>query len=155
MILRALRNTEQRIGSYVWKAGLIAVLPSLAVSFLLSAGTHSGPSPAFRGPAMMVVFGVLVLSPWIETLLMWPILWLLQKFMQSSVAVAATSAVVWGILHSLASPLWGIVVAWPFFVFSFCFLEWRRKSIGSAVLATGLTHTCQNILPALALAATI
>lgn len=155
MILRILRNTDQGIGSYVWKAGLIAVVPSLVVSFVLTTAMQSGPGPMINGPAITAILGVLILSPWLETLLMWPILWLLQKFMENNVAVAATSAAVWGVLHSLSAPFWGIVIVWPFFVFSLCFLEWRRISIRKAILATGLTHTCQNILPAMALAATL
>jgi hypothetical protein len=42
-------------------------------------------------------------------------------------------------------------VAWPFFVFSICFLEWEKISKRRAIVVTALLHTCQNLLPAIAL----
>jgi biopolymer transport protein ExbB/TolQ len=83
---------------------------------------------------------------------MWPVLWVLKRCIGSTVGVAAASAVFWGILHSLVAPAWGLVVAWPFFVFSLCFLAWEERSVWRAIVATAVTHMCQNALPALALA---
>lgn len=150
-VLELLRNTDRPLGSYVWRAWLIAMLPSLVVSALVTFALPDSASP-LKGPAVFVLVGVLFLSPWLETLLMWPVLWVLKRCIGSMVGVAAASAVFWGVLHSLAAPAWGLVVAWPFFIFSLCFLAWEKKSAGRAIIATAVIHMCQNALPAFALA---
>ena len=151
-ILRILRNTDQRVWNYVWKATLISLLPSLAISaVVMSMLPDEGPS--FEGPVVLSVIGMLVLSPWLETIILWGILWILRRFMARRTRIAIASAVLWGGLHSLMAPAWGLIVAWPFFVFSVCFLEWEKKSKGRAIVVTALVHTCQNLLPAIALVA--
>jgi hypothetical protein len=103
------------------------------------------------GPVLLVLFGVLFFSPWLETVLMWPALWVLKRLIRNSLGVAFASAILWGGLHSLVSPTWGLIVLWPFFVLSLCFLEWQKRSTGRAILVTGLVHTCNNSLPAVAI----
>jgi hypothetical protein len=153
-VLRVLRNTDRSMVGYVWRAWLIALLPSLAISAVVTL-VLPDHEPPLKGPAAFLVVGALLVSPWLETLMMWPVLWVLKQFSGSTVGVAAASAVLWGILHSLAAPTWGLVVAWPFFVFSVCFLEWEKNTTtGRAIVATALVHMCQNSLPVLALIAT-
>jgi hypothetical protein len=150
VFLRILRNTDQRVWSYVWMATLISLFPSLAISaVVMSVLPEEGPS--FEGPVVLSVIGMLVLSPWLETIILWGILWILRRFMARPMRVAIASAALWGILHSLMAPAWGLIVAWPFFVFSICFLEWEKISKGRAIVVTALVHTCQNLLPAVAL----
>ena len=150
MIPRTLRNTDQPILRYVWKAALLALIPSMVVSFLVGL-VASGIPPTFKGPKPIIIFNVLFVAPWVETLIMWLILWILKRFIKRTISLAAASALIWGVLHSTKLLPWGFVVFWPFFVFSFCFLQWEKKSKLKAIIATGLTHTCQNILPAIAL----
>jgi hypothetical protein len=69
--------------------------------------------------------------------------------------VAFLSAFTWACLHSLAAPTWGFSVFWPFFVFSVAFLEWEKKSKLKAICIVTLIHLCQNLIPALILAAGI
>jgi len=152
-LLALLRDTDRPLPSYVWRVCLIALLPSLAISAVVTLAFPNTPPP-LEGPAVVMVVGVLLFSPWLETLMMWPVLWVLQRCFRSTLVAAAASAVGWAVLHSLAAPTWGLVVAWPFFVFSVCFLEWRKKSTARAIVATALVHMGQNVLPAIALAAT-
>jgi hypothetical protein len=148
-VLQILRNTDQRVWSYVWKAALISLIPSLAISAaVMSMLPEEGPS--FEGPVAVSVVGILVLSPWLETIILWGILWILRRFLSRPTRIAIVSAVLWGCLHSLMAPAWGLIVAWPFFIFSVCFLEWEKKSKGRAIVVTALVHTCQNIIPAIA-----
>lgn len=152
MILRILRNTDQSIWRYVWKASLLALIPSIVISIGVTLAMPA-EGPDLAGPAIQVVCGILIISPWLETLIMWLVLIGLKRFITGQTRMAAASAILWGMLHSLVAPVWGLVVAWPFFVFSICFLAWEKKSRVRAILATGLTHTCQNILPVIALLA--
>ena len=152
MILNVLRDTDQKLTSYCWKAGLISFVPSVLVAAVLTP-LRGGESIEFDASPLELVFGILILSPWLETLLMWPVLAVLRRLTGTVLAAAVASAVFWACLHSLASPLWGFSVVWPFFVFSICFLEWKRKSIGHAIAATGLTHMFQNAIPTVILIA--
>ncbi len=100
----------------------------------------------------MLFFGVVVLSPVLETMLMSPILWAVSHLAQKPVVLAMLSACVWALLHSLAAPAWGLIVAWPFYVFSRAYLAWRPYGWWKAVGVTASIHAFQNLLPGLALA---
>ena len=148
-ILHFLSRTDLPARTYVWRAAVIAFIPSIMISIVVTlALPHK--SPTFDGPVAFVVFSMLILSPWIETLLMWPILWVLKRFTRNQLSIALGSMAVWAILHSLASPAWGLIIAWPFFIFSVCFLEWEKKSKIKAIVVTALVHTCQNAIPVIA-----
>lgn len=149
-ILHFLSRTDLPALSYVWRAAVIAFVPSIILSTVVSLFLP-GKAPTFPGPAVLVVLSVLIFSPWIETLLMWPILWILKRFIRHQLFIALGSAAVWAIFHSLAVPTWGLVIAWPFFIFSVCFLEWEKKSKRTAIVVTALVHTCQNTIPAIAI----
>jgi hypothetical protein len=79
------------------------------------------------------------------------ILWVLSLVTKRTVLLAVISAFIWACLHSVAVPAWGLVVFWPFFVFSCSYLAWREKSWGRAVWVTFCIHVFQNVLPAIAI----
>jgi hypothetical protein len=149
-ILASLRNTDQPLFSYIWRAWLIALIPSLAMSIIVSF-VMPDKLPKFEGPLAGTVVLLALVGPWFETFLMWPILWVLKKTVRKTLWVAAVSAVIWGIVHSLGAAAHGLTTAWPFFVFSLCFLQWQQKSTGRAITTTALLHMCHNTLPALCL----
>lgn len=49
----------------------------------------------------------------------------------------------------------GLVVFWPFFVFSCSYLAWREKSWWHAVWVTFCIHAFQNVLPTIAIVSTL
>ena len=149
MFLDTLRNTKQGIGNYVWKAGLMSVIPTFGIAALVRVAIGPDGGPDFSGPVASVVFGHVVVGPFLETLLMWPIILLLQRLMRSDLAICFTTAVLCGVFHSLKAPLWGIFLVWPFFVFTNCFLAWKQESIRLAILVTALTHSLHNLPSAL------
>lgn len=147
-ILQALRNTEQPAYNYIWKAWLISFVPSMVISFIVQLTMPAQMPPLdAKAPVALTVLGILVISPWSETLLMWPVLWILERTVGKMLWVAAISAVLWALVHSLLAPAWGFGVAWPFFVFSMSFLEWKKKSLGRAIGVTASIHMCQNLVP--------
>jgi hypothetical protein len=85
-----------------------------------------------------------------ETLLLAFTLWALSFVTQDFIKRALAAGVIWGILHSIQAPAWGLVVWWPFFIFSCAYLAWRRVSWVYAFLAAALLHFIQNLLPAIA-----
>src|SRR5262249_3042822 len=67
------------------------------------------------------------------------------------VVIAAISAVAWGILHFVTFRIQGIVVIWPFFVFSCAYLAWRPAGWLRAYGVPIGVHIPQNLLPGLAM----
>ncbi len=135
-----------------WLAILIGWLLSFGGSVLLSltaqqfAPELAKPEFALSGPAMFLL--LTVFAPVIETLIMALVLTLLARFMAPTAAVLA-SALLWGTAHSLQAPVWGLIIWWPFLIFSTLYLVWRQRGllIGLAVAATA--HALQNLGPAL------
>lgn len=138
-----------------WLAILIGAALTLSGSLLLSWGastiapTLARPDFALRGFgafAMLVLF-----APLAETLIMAVVLTLLARFVSPTLAVLA-SAAIWGIAHSLQATVWGLVVWWPFLVFSMLYLVWRQRGTPAAIGVATTTHALQNIVPGWAIA---
>jgi len=76
-----------------------------------------------------------------------PILWGLSFITKRKALLALMSALLWAGAHSLAAAAWGLVVIWPFFIFSCSYLTWREKSWRHAIFVTFCVHAFQNFLP--------
>jgi len=148
-------NIQVPVWKYALVMAVISFVPSILLSFGLGAAgvmtEESGPELGGFGP--VTDFAMIVwLSPVVETLLMGVILKVLSFISRRRYVLAAMSCGVWAGLHSLVSPAWGLVVFWPFFVFSCSYLAWRRRSWRHAVCVTSLIHMLHNLLPGLAIA---
>lgn len=138
-----------------WLALAIAVGLTLAGSLLLSwaastlAPDLAKPDFPLRGP---VAFVLLVLfAPFTETLIMAGVLSLLIRVFPPTVAVFA-SAALWGVAHSLQAPVWGLVIWWPFLIFSTLFLVWRQRGVWAGIAVAATAHALQNLGPGLVVA---
>ena len=110
--------------------------------------------PDFRPPDLPVgnipaLTGLVIAAPFLETLLMSGPLLLFHRLFGFAPAAFA-SAALWGGLHALAAPAWGLVAWWPFLIFSTVFLVWRREGYWWAVLIVTLIHALQNFVPGVA-----
>jgi len=90
-------------------------------------------------------------SPILESLIMGGVLLVLLRFLPPTWAVIA-SAAGWGIAHSLAAPIWGMIIWWPFLIFSTLFVAWRTRSLTLAFVMPMVVHGLQNLPPALLVA---
>ena len=144
-------DTSISMRRYVLRMGLISVIPSMAIGIALGAAglVNEETAPSFEGPPLLVLVSCWFIGPAIETLLMSFVLWVLSFFTKRMVLLAVISALIWAILHSLAASAWGLVVFWPFFIFSCSYLAWRQKAWWRAVWVTCCVHTFQNFLPGL------
>ena len=138
-----------------WLAILVGAALTIAGSLLLSwAASLIAPNlakPAFpmKGP---VAFALLVLfAPLTETLIMAGVLSLLERFLAPTTAILA-SAVLWGIAHSLQAAAWGLIIWWPFLIFSMLFMVWRTRGFWAGIAVAATAHALQNLLPALLVA---
>jgi len=135
-----------------WFAILVGWLLSFGGSVLLSL-TAQGLAPqlakpefALSGPLMF--FLLTVFAPVTETLIMALVLTLLACFIPPTAAVLA-SALLWGVAHSLQAPIWGLIIWWPFLIFSTLFLVWRQRGIWVGVAVAASAHALHNLGPAL------
>jgi hypothetical protein len=134
-----------------WALAFPASILFAALIQLVAPDARSPAFPPDMGPAQTI--GALVaISPIVESLIMGTVLLVLLRFLRPARAVIA-SAVGWGIAHSLAAPIWGLVIWWPFLIFSTLFVVWRERSLWLAFAMPMIVHGLQNLLPALLLAA--
>jgi membrane protease YdiL (CAAX protease family) len=99
---------------------------------------------------MTVLWLVVLAAPVLETFIMGAALVVLTLAVSPTAAVLV-SAVGWGLAHSSAAAAWGLVIWWPFLIFSTLFLTWSRRSLGAALGLAAGTHALHNLLPALLL----
>ncbi len=147
-IFSALRDTEQPMLSYVWRAWLIAYFPSAVTLMTVTVAfkTEGMIAPTTDSPVWFFLkYGLL--GPWGETVVMWPVLWVLKCAARTheTIWIALASAAIWAIAHVPVSPPWELNVFWGFFIFSLSFLEWEKKSTRIAIVVTALIHGCFNV----------
>ena len=130
---------------------LTAFPPSIALAVLISLVAPDAEPPKFEIGGPVAVFALVVFSPVVETLIMAGALALLMRVMPARWAVIV-SAIGWGAVHSLAAPIWGLIIWWPFLVFSALYVTWRERSPWLALGVPMLVHALQNLPPALMIA---
>lgn len=128
---------------YVGKAWLLSLLPSLILASLVTLSTENPPAPDFGGTGLAVYALLVLFAPVAETFLMVPPLLLMNRLL-GPVPAAIGSALLWGVLHSLATPLWGLIIWWPFLLFSVILLVWKERSLATAMVLVIAVHAMQN-----------
>ena len=129
---------------------LIAFPPSLVLATLAQWLLPGIERPSFDVGGLETVAVLVVFAPLVETLIMAAFLEMLLRFLPPGVAVAL-SAIGWGIAHSLAAPAWGLVIWWPFLVFSTLYVTWSKRSVLAGIGIAFFVHALQNLGPALLL----
>lgn len=129
----------------------MVALPALALGWLAEKLLPQLGGPSLGGaPLWMVVVGVVLVSPFVETVLMTGLIALVARFAGPTVAAIA-SAAAWGIAHSMAAARWGLVIWWPFLIFSIAYVTWRGRGYWRAVGIVFAIHALQNAGPIAAL----
>ena len=131
-------------------AWLLVFVPTMALGAAVSAVMPHNAFPTFPNASGYLFSLLVVIGPLTETLIMGGVLVLLCRFMSPTVTVLL-SAVGWGIAHSTAALGWGLVIWWPFTIFSTLFLTWRRRSTMAAIGMAATAHALHNLLPAILL----
>ena len=102
-----------------------------------------------KGP--VVLFMLVVFAPFVETLIMGGVISLFLRFTTPTAAILL-SAVGWGVAHSTQALGWGLVIWWPFLIFSTLYVVWRQRGFWMAVGVVAATHALQNLGPGLMVA---
>jgi membrane protease YdiL (CAAX protease family) len=135
---------------YVVLAWVCAFFPSLLLSAIASR-LVPGAGPQFpEAVPGLLLFLLVVFAPVAETLIMGTVLLALDRLAGFLPAVLL-SAAGWGLAHSFQAAAWGLVIWWPFLIFSIVFLTWRRRSLALAFGLPMVVHGLQNLGPALLL----
>ena len=112
-----------------------------------------GPTFDVTGPAAIIL--LVLFAPFVETLIMAAALELMLRLRIPAYAAIPLSAVGWGVAHSTAAPVWGLIIWWPFLIFSTLYVTWSKRSIWAAIGLVTTVHALQNLGPALLLASGI
>lgn len=159
-LIRTVRRAEPSVASYVLRVLPIIIIPALIISGLLAyivsalgvdAGYDDILSEEIPGlsPLMMTIFtavSVVILAPVIETLMMAAVFWGLRKMKLPYWGLVVGQVAFWIALHSLQVPIWGIGIAWAFFIFSIAYLAWDEKGgMGQAFGVVTLLHALNNL----------
>ena len=127
-----------------------AFVPSVLLSALVMALMPNASQPVFDVDGLFALLTLVVIAPALETVIMGAALSILLLFVSPAVAVLV-SAAGWGIAHSLMAPAWGLVIWWPFLVFSTLFVTWRQRSLIAALAIAAIVHGLHNLPSALLL----
>lgn len=131
-------------------AWTLSFVGSIALSALAAWGAPDLARPDFPVGGAMLLFLLVIFSPFIETLIMAGAIELLRLFLAPTLVVIA-SALLWGIAHSTAALAWGLVIWWPFLIFSTLYVAWRPRGKMRAIGIVATTHALQNLPVALIL----
>ena len=124
---------------------------SLALAKAVSLIFPGAQNPEFDVSGGLALFLLVIFAPVLETLIMGGVLLILLRFFSAPIAVFVSSAG-WGIAHSLGAPTWGLVIWWPFLIFSTLFVTWRQRSLAMAFAMPMLAHALHNLPSAMLVA---
>jgi len=128
----------------------MTTIPALLLSTLVATLMPQAAQPKFPASGWPLFIQLVAFAPLIETLIMAAVLEVLLLIMPPPFAVAASSAG-WGIAHSLAAVAWGLVIWWPFLIFSTLYVTWRGQGRLLAIGIVFAVHALNNLAPALLL----
>ena len=121
---------------------------SILLAALINTFSPVVEGPNFEAQGFYSLFMLVVFAPVTETLIMAAIIWLLTRFLKPTAAIVG-SALIWGAAHSAMAATWGLVIWWPFLIFSTLYLVWRQRSLGWALAMPMIVHALQNLPSAL------
>ena len=130
---------------------LLTFPASILFAIILHWIAPGAKAPEFHISGPLAIGMLVFFSPIVETLIMGGVLLALLRFLPPTWAVVV-SAIGWGAVHSFAVPVWGLIIWWPFLIFSALFVTWRSRSLALAFLAPMMTHGLQNLVPAILVA---
>ena len=129
---------------------LLACPPSLLLAALVQQVLPQAAGPEFDIGGLAAIGLLVIFSPLLETLIMAAVLEVLLRFVRPAAAIAISS-IGWGVAHSLAAPAWGLIIWWPFLIFSTLYVTWRKRSAWMAIGLVFVVHALQNLGPTLLL----
>jgi hypothetical protein len=135
-------------------AWVTTFIPSMALAALIGWLAPQAQQPEFNITGPLAIFLLAIFAPVVETLIMGGVLLVLLRFASPVVAILI-SALGWGLAHSSAAPTWGLIIWWPFLIFSTLFVTWWQRSLLAAFAMPAMAHGLHNLPTAIAVASGI
>lgn len=132
---------------------VLTFLGAAAIALLLNAVLPKMDPPdfgAFVGKGYLTVFAVAVATPFVETLILAGTCSILLRFVRPERAILI-SAFGWAVAHSYQAPVWGLVIFWPFIIFSTLYVVWKQRSLTLGILMPFAAHLLHNLYPSISL----
>jgi membrane protease YdiL (CAAX protease family) len=149
--LPATMREPRRAWAAILTGWILSMVGSIALAALSRAVAPALPAPEFAMKGPMAFFMLVVFAPFVETLIMAGLLSLLLRLFTPGVSILL-SALAWGVAHSSMALGWGLVIWWPFLIFSTLYVVWRQRGFWLAVGIVAATHALQNLAPGLVVA---
>lgn len=102
------------------------------------------------GKGWLTVLAIAVITPLVETLILAVICSLLLRFLRAEWSIFLT-ALGWGVAHSYQAPVWGLVIFWPFIIFTTLYVVWRQRSVFAGIMMAWIAHFLHNLLSSVAI----
>ncbi len=132
-----------------------AALPALLLAMIAGALIGVENHPNFGPVDGRTLLALVVVAPFLETLIMAValevLIFLLARLRKPEWLAIPLSALGWAIAHSVKAPAWGLVIWWPFLIFSALYVAWRRRSYAWSLAIPMAVHALNNLVPALLL----
>ncbi len=122
-------------------------IPAILLSMLVSSIFPQAKSPDFGDVSPDLFLRLVVMAPLLETLIMAAVLEVLLLLLPPPAAVAASS-IGWGLAHSFIAFAWGLIIWWPFLIFSTLYVTWRGEGRLAAIAIVFAVHALNNLGPA-------
>jgi hypothetical protein len=132
-------------------AWAMSIVGSLLLAALFGVLLPQLKGPDFPMKGWGALFALVVFAPFLETLIMAGLIWLFERLLPTTGAIIA-SALAWGAFHSSQALGWGLVIWWPFLIFSTLYVVWRQRGFWVGVGVVAATHALQNLGPGLMVA---
>lgn len=141
-----------RVLKEVLVAWLVCTPPALAIMLLAAPALMDTDTSQVPNLSLWLHrFGAVLVAPLVETLMMVPVFAVLERVLPRHLltayrmpVLALGSAALWSIAHGYFAVAWGVGTFWPFVVFSFMFLRWKRHGLTVAIAAVAAVHALQN-----------
>lgn len=128
--------------------GLLSIIGSILLAVLSRSIVPELPTPEFPMKGTVAFFLLVVFAPFLETLIMAGFLSLFLRFLSPAAAILL-SAAGWAVAHSTQALGWGLVIWWPFLIFSTLYVVWRQRGFWGGFGVAATTHALQNLGPGL------
>lgn len=144
-MFKFLFDVEQNKVIYIFKSLALVLVCGYSMSFLMSLLFPNATYPDIPTGFPLNLITVIV-GPLIETLLMLFVFKIISYFTNSLLYSCFISALIWAILHSLSTPIHGVVIFLSFFIFSISFKVWEKVSKDLAFAITAAIHMLNNLV---------
>jgi hypothetical protein len=129
----------------------LSIVGSLILATIFATLTPQLKGPEFPMKGLPALFALVLFAPFIETLIMAGMIWLFERLLPTTGAIVA-SAIAWAAFHSTQALGWGLVIWWPFLIFSTLYVVWRQRGFWAGIGVASATHALQNLGPGLLIA---